>query len=145
VSLEKQIHILGLSTREQFLLKLLMSNLMAGYMEKAVSEAPWVTAEELALKTAGLLKFFQRYVEFSDMLCPESMLSRGRPKILMLGSTLMKYLVLAANGYDTQDNYLSPDHRQLLESQFIALKNKIVESSHHTYTSWEVEKARNTK
>jgi hypothetical protein len=122
-----------------------MSNLVAGYMDKAVNEAPWVTPEELAIKTAGLLKFFQRYVEFTDMLCPESMLSRGRPKILMLGSTLMKYLVLAANGYDAHDNYLTTDHRQTLDSQFIALKNKIVESSQHMYTSWEVEKARNTK
>jgi hypothetical protein len=145
MSLEKTAHVLGLSVREQILLRLLLYNLMAGYIHKSIMDAPWVSPDELALKDTNALKFFERYTDFCDMLCPESMLAKGRPKLMMVGTTLMKYLVIAVNGYDASECYLTDDQKRVLESQFVAFKEKILDSSKFLYTSWEVEKMKNTK
>lgn len=142
---EKLVHILGLSTREQYQLRLLMSNLMAGYIDKSICEAPWANADSVATKADNTIKFFQRYVEFCDMLCPESMMGRGKPKVMMIGATIMKYLVLAVNGYDSKENYLNAEQRTALDPFFIALKKKVEESSQYKYNSWEIEKAKHAK
>lgn len=145
VNTEKRVHVLGLVPREQILLKVILANLVAGFIDKSVIESPWVTPDEVALKAESTVKLFQRYNEFCEMLCTESTMGRAKPKVLMLGPTLMKYCLLAAEGYDEQNNFLTKDQKDALAGQWYELKKKIVESSKHTYTSWEIEKARHTK
>jgi hypothetical protein len=114
-------------------------------IDKSVCESPWVSPEEVAVKSMTTIKFFQRYTEFCEMLCTESTIGRAKAKVLMLGPTLMKYLLLAARGYDPQNCYLSEDQKSQLASSFYDLNKKIVESANHTYTSWEIEKERHKK
>ena len=137
------IHVLGLSPREQYLIKLVLGNLFAGYLEKTITESPGLkTQTDVDSKTHQALNFFKRYNNFSELLCPEGMLGRARSKVLMVQPEMMRYLVTAFNGYDHHNNYLSPQQRAMTFSSFDALKKKIVDSSKYTYSKTEIEKAR---
>jgi hypothetical protein len=145
LSAERRSHVLGLNPREQYLVRILLSNLMAGYVDKAIQEAPMMKTMEAAdKKAAGALTLFWRYNEMCDLLCPESMLGRARSKVIMLDSSMMKYLVMAAQGFDPRNNMLSDKHRGYLQSGFEDLKKKIVDSAQFTYSQWEIDKAKNT-
>ncbi len=140
------VHILGLSPAEQFALRLLMTNLMAGYIDKSVGEAAATSnmeASDNASRRATVL--FLRFCDFIDMLCPESMLGKAKPKVLMVKPELMKYVALAANGWDPYNNYLDGEQRQVVNNLFDGINKKVAESLNHTYNRWEIEKEKNRK
>jgi len=142
---DRRVHVLGLNPREQFLLKLILSNLVAGYIDKSVQESmlfkTGTAVEQRASMANGL---FWRYVDFCDLLCPESMLGRGRPKVLIIEQRMMKYVVQAVNGYDPHDCLLSERHRGFLSNGFEELQKKVVESSQFLYNQLEIDRARNS-
>lgn len=140
------VHILGLDPREQYLLRLLMTNLMAGYIEKSVSEATHSSSLETSDKTASqAVALFIRYTDFVDMLCPESMLGRAKAKVLMVKPELMRYVTLAVNGWDPYNNYLAADQKEYLAAGYDALNKKVAESCDYTYNRWEIEKEKQKK
>jgi hypothetical protein len=145
MSFDNNVHILGLNPLEQFLVKLVLSNLMAGYLDKAIQDAPGIDNDDaVRSKATAVLNFFEKYNSFTDMLCPESMLGKGKPKVLMIKPGMMKYVVMAFNGYMANNNYLSHEHRQMLDRQFPSLKKRVLESSGYTYNRIEIEKAKNS-
>lgn len=140
------VHILGLDPREQYLLRLLMTNLMAGYIDKTIADSATAssmdTSDKNATQAVGL---FIRYADFVDMLCPESMLGRAKSKVLMIKPELMRYVTLAVNGWDAYNNYLAADQRNYLASGFDGLQKKVADSVHFTYNRWEIEKEKQRK
>lgn len=145
MSAERRVHVLGLNPREQFLLKLVLSNLMAGYIDKSIQEsAMYKTDEAVDQRCAMTNGLYWRYVEFVDLLCPESMLGRGKSKVILVEQKMMKYLALAVSGYDPRECFLSDRHRGYLNSGFDELKKKVVESAQFTYNHGEIERARNS-
>lgn len=145
MNFDTDVHILGLTPREQFLTRLVMSNLVAGFLDKTVQETSlYKTQEAVDQRAASVVEMFAKYNDFIDMLCPESMLGRARSKVLLLKPQLMRYVLLAFNGYDHKNNYLRPEHRQHLYTSFELLNKKIVESAQHLYNKVEIERARNS-
>lgn len=140
---QNNVHILGLTPKEQYLLRLIMTNLMAGYIDKAIGDAAanenLVSIDKSAQRTVAL---FMRYCDFVDMLCPESMLGRARSKVLMIKPELMKYVLGACNGWDAYNNYLTNEQRGMLAGSFESLHKKIAESYQYTYNKWEIERAK---
>lgn len=140
------VHILGLNPTEQYVLRLLMTNLMAGYIEKAVSDAGHANSMDVTdanAKRSTLL--FLRFCDFTDMLCPESMLGRARAKVLMVKPELMQYVILAFNGWDPYNNYLDKGQREMVTGQFDTMNKKVAESMNYTYNRWEIEKEKQRK
>lgn len=137
------VHVLGLNPRDQFLIRLVLTNLLAGYIDKSIQEASTMSsqdgADQRASQTIGL---FMRYCDFADMLCPEGMLGRARPKVLMIKPQMMKYIVMAFNAYDHYNNYLSIEHRAILAATFEPLRKKIADSAQFTYDRYEIEMAK---
>jgi len=137
------VHILGLSPKEQFLLRLVLTNLVAGYIDKSVVESAGGIQDLTDRKASQAVNFFIRYCDFVDMLCPESMLGKiSKGKVLMIKPQMMKYIVMAFNGYDPYNNYLSPDQRHILSSGFDSLQKKVAESFIYTYNRYEIERAK---
>jgi len=140
---QRDTYVIGLSPREQYCVKLLLSNLMSGYLDKTVQEASMIDSQEgVDKRTSITLNFFNRYNDFCDLLCPESMIGRAKPKVLLLKEAMMKYLVSAVNGYDVKNNYLGTEHRNMLANNFEALKKKVLDSAQHTYSKQEIEAAK---
>jgi hypothetical protein len=120
-----------------------MTNLMAGYIDKAVGDAANIRTLEVVDKAAQrTVSLFTRFCDFVDMLCPESMLGRAKPKVLMIKPELMKYVVGACNGWNAYNNYLNSEQRSMVAGSFDAINMKIVESYKYTYNKWEIEGAR---
>lgn len=137
------VHILGLDPRDQFLLRLVLSNFVAGYIDKSIQESVGTSLQDLSdRKAQQAVNFFTRYCDFADMLCPESMLGRARPKVLMIKPQMMKYIVMAFNGYDPYNNYLSTEQRGWLQGGFERLQKKVAESFLYTYNRYEIERAK---
>jgi hypothetical protein len=145
VRVDRKMHVLGLNPREQFLVRLLFSNLMAAYIDKSIQEAPMFKTPEAAdHRAVGAVELFWRYNDICDLLCTEASISRSKSKMLMLDGRMMKYLLLAANGYDSRNCLLNDRQRGYLENGFEELKEKIVDSSYFTYDKWEIDRVRNS-
>ena len=142
----KDTHILGLTPKEQFLIKILLSNLLAGYIDKSIKEASDLTSPEAIESKASLtVGLFNKYNDITDMLCPESLISRAKPKVLLIGEGMMKYIVIACNGYDPKNNYLSPGHKQMLVNGYESIRKKVLDSAQFQYSRSEIDKANGGK
>jgi hypothetical protein len=137
------VHVIGLTPREQHSLRLVLSNLVAGLIDKSIQDATGnESATESAARSSKSITIFMKYNELSDLLCPGSMLAQGRPKVLLVQPLLMKYLVAAVNGYDPTSNYLNAEQVQILSKTFEFLKNKVLTVNQFTYSPEEIEKAK---
>jgi hypothetical protein len=143
MNFSKNVHVLGLSPREQYSLRLVLGNLMTGFIDKSIQEAADLKdSESVTEKCSRVIGLFNRYNDFIDMLCPGDMIAKCKPKVLLIKPQLMKYIVLAVNGYDTKNNYLGTEHRRALDFNFSDLKKKVLETSQYTYDTAEIEKAK---
>lgn len=100
--------------------------------------------EAVDAKAAMAVGLFNRYNDFIDMLCPESLIARAKPKVLLIKEQMMRYLVLAFNGYDPKRCYLGTEHRQMLANSFEPLKTKVMSSAQFLYSHAEIEQIRNS-
>jgi hypothetical protein len=145
VAVERRMHVLGLSPREQFLVRLLFSNLMAAYIDKAIQEAPVLKTQEASeASSSRTIDMFWRHNEICDLLCTEASMSRAKSKMIMLDSHMMKLLLFAVNGYDPRNCLLTDRQRGYLETGFDELREKVVDSSYFKYDKWEIDRVRNS-
>lgn len=142
----EEVHILALTPKEQLIIRVLLSNLMSGYLDLSVQEvAMSYNEEDVTAKSKKVQIMFNRYNSCLDLLCPESMLARAKSKVILLKPTMMKYLLAGFMGYDKKENFLSQEHRDLVDSGFDHLSKKVVESGGFTYNKFEIERAKNSK
>lgn len=114
-------------------------------MYKTIHEMPSTTdSDAIESKSRIVLGVFRKFNDIIDLLCTESNIARARPKVLMFAPGVMKYIVMAFNGYDPSNNFLSPDERAMLHSNLEGLKKKVADSYKFTYNKWEIERARNS-
>ena len=139
---DKGVHVLGLTAREQFMVKLVLANLLSSYLDKSMQEAAGVSSEVAEAKAAQTLNLFNKYNDFVDLMCPQSMLAYGKNKLILVKPQMMRYLVIAFNGYDARNNYLGTEHNTTLRGSFDALKKKVMESNSYTFNAAEIERAK---
>jgi hypothetical protein len=143
VSPHPDTHVIGLSPREQFLVKLVLANLLAGHLDRTVQDASMLVDEAaITTKSNVTINLFNRYNDFLDLLCPESMIPRAKAKVLLLREPMMKYLVAAVNGYDPKSCYLGAEHKVMLVNTFEPLKAKVLSSANYKYSMQEIETAK---
>lgn len=140
---EQQVHILGLSPKEQYLLRILLGNLMAGYLDKSLQESGALrTQDQYDAKSAQMIELFNRYNDMVDMLCTEHTVNFTKPKVIKIKPFTMKYILAAVNGYDPKQNFLGTEHNRSLANGFLFLKEKILMSAKFVYQQDEIERAK---
>lgn len=138
---ETKFHVLGLSPRQQMMLRILLYNLYCGFIDKSMRDVYQTENDNTyKVKTQMALSTFERYNQVIDLLANRSTIAKAKSKLLTIAPVMMKNIMIAVHGFDQENCYLDKDDINYIKSGFNELHEKITESIKHTYTMSEIEK-----
>lgn len=138
---DKKYHVLGLTPREQLILRSLLFNAYAAWVDKVIKESHSSNEEQLDQKASYTYKLFCKYNDIIDLLANEENIGKSKPTCLVLNEEAIKLIGIAVRGFDEKNNYLG-DKANYVMDYYPNLKEKVLQSIEHKYSKKEIEEAK---
>lgn len=137
---ENRNHVIGLSVRNQLTLRLLLNNLLSGFIKKQLIELKQrPDADMLALKTALTQKALEDFNALTNLLANPENAAKSKSKMLKISPRYMRHLVLAVQGFNPDENELNFKDLRYVTDGFDGLASIIEQSAMYTYTDLEID------
>lgn len=139
---EQSYHVLSLTPKQQYALRLLLFDLYCNFMKKQLEDVAEGSTEEMVrVKSTLLISTFEKYNQMIDMLTNRVEMYKTTTKVLTLAPVIMKNISTAIDSFSLQNtNVTSGSDVYCITQELQSLKTRVNESKQYRYTMEEIEK-----